>query len=195
MLSREAIERVADLPLKVCPLHTTLIVGAPLLIPRSSISTIMRYSFLCLLLVVCAAFPACDFWGHGGQTDTIPFRNVEEAKYLSADSAGVYVFNDVATWEDFWSSHIVQTRLAAPLPAPAIDFERRTAVALFWSPQSGCHNEAEAVKRVERVGPQAARVVIGPLPDFGDCRAIVYPVQMITFRKSQRVTFAGVRPQ
>lgn len=157
----------------------------------------MRSPFY-LLLVACLAFPACDLiWGTGGSSEPLTFRSLDEAAYLSADSAGTVVFNDAASWRAFWREHGAwsdSTNTDSLAHAPAVDFSRRTAVGMFWSPRSGCDNLVEAVEEVVRTAPHVAEVEIGPLPDLGDCEALVYPVQVITFEKSRRVDFSGMLP-
>lgn len=140
------------------------------------------------LVVLSAALSGCDFFWHGGVST---FENVEEAGALGVAEPGAAVFNDADAWEAFWHEHVA---LSPAPPPPSIDFERRTAVGLFWGEHSGCRSAVEAVERVRRKGPHAAEVEVGALPDLGPCDAIVYPVQVITFRKAWSVEFVGDVP-
>lgn len=74
------------------------------------------------------------------------------------------------------------------------DFTERMLAMIFWGQNAGCSPFVEAVDRVTS-GPGRIFVFVGALPDLGPCRAIIYPVQVISLpQDDRRVAFVGRGP-
>ena len=82
-------------------------------------------------------------------------------------------------------------------PVPEVDFERQLVVGVFYggSFHAGCSGDVEVVEAVRLEGDRLV-VEIGPLPDLGPCRAVVYPAEMVVVdAESFDVRFAGEVPR
>ena len=82
-------------------------------------------------------------------------------------------------------------------PVPEVDFDRQLVVGVFYggSLHGGCGGDVEVVEAVRSEG-DALVVEVGPLPDLGPCRAIVYPAEMVVVdAKSWDVRFVGEVPR
>ena len=92
------------------------------------------------------------------------------------------MFRSAEEWEAFWFENHENVYQRRPIPsAPLVDFGSRMLVGVFWGAAGGCRSNTTAVvvvESVERSGDDLV-VEVGPLPDFGICRAISFPVQVI----------------
>lgn len=137
----------------------------------------------------------CDMLGPG---EPIAFSDVPEAERLRVQISGTTVLRGSWEWERFWQSHVNGYGPDGQPPRPPeIDFSRHMVVGVFWggSIHGGCHNYARAIRRVEAVGDGLV-VYVGPLPDLGQCRMIVHPIQVIVVpRVGGEVRFVGHLPR
>lgn len=136
---------------------------------------------------------ACD--SVGTSTAQVEFENRPDAAEVRGETTGVAVFRSSMEWETFWSENHENVHQRRPVPPiPSVDFGHRMLVAIFWGPTSGCRTNTTAVAavgHVERSG-DGLHVEVGPLPDFGYCRAMSYPVQVIEVPESDgAVTVSG----
>ena len=106
--------------------------------------------------------------------EPVPFTHVERVNALRVQINGTTMIRDRWDWEAFWQRH------GGALPAPAVDFERQTVLGVFYggSLYGGCHSDVEVVEAVRRDG-DALEVRVGPLPDLGICRQVVYPLDIV----------------
>ena len=82
-------------------------------------------------------------------------------------------------------------------PVPDMDFERQLVVGVFYggSFHAGCSGDAEVVEAVRSEGDRLV-VEVGPLPDLGPCRGVVYPAEMVVVdATSSDVRFVGEVPR
>ena len=82
-------------------------------------------------------------------------------------------------------------------PLPDVDWDRQLVVGVFYggSLHGGCSGEVEVIRSVRADGG-ALVVDVGPLPDLGPCRAIVYPAQMaVVDARAPVVRFTGEVPR
>ena len=80
---------------------------------------------------------------------------------------------------------------------PDIDFERQMIVGVFYggSFHAGCRADVETIETV-RVQGDVLVVEVGPLPDLGPCRGIVYPAEMVVVdAQADEVQFVGAVPR
>jgi hypothetical protein len=98
--------------------------------------------------------------------------------------AGEYVFNERETWEAFWSKHGRE-------PAPEIDFEQYTLVAVFLGRRPNPGYSVKIVGAEEKLGETIVKVA-EYLPDPGMMYAqvIVYPFDAALIPKmNNTITF------
>ena len=148
-------------------------------------------SKVCLpVLAATLALAGCDASAPDGP---VPFADVEEAGALRVQVTGTTVIKGRSDWAQFWDRH------GGPDPVPAVDFDRQFVVGVFYggSLRAGCRSEVDVVEAVERDG-DAVRVRVGPLPDLGPCRAVVYPADVVVVDVSAsepvEVRFTGEVP-
>ena len=146
------------------------------------------------LLSFLLALPACSLLG---VDDTVTFADVAEAERLRLGEPGTAVFNDAATWEAFWYEHTSVTDSEGnPLPPPAIDFDNKTAVAVFLGGgPSGCTNYVRLVRSVSLDDGVAVVDVERPRPGGMTCTMLIYPIHVVAFEKVDSVRFSGDVPR
>lgn len=83
------------------------------------------------------------------------------------------------------------------ITVPDIDFDRQMVVGVFYggSFHAGCRADVETIETVHVQG-DALVVEVGPLPDLGPCRGVVYPAEMVVVdARADDVRFVGAVPQ
>ncbi len=115
---------------------------------------------------------------------TVPFANLEEARFLSVGKPRNLIFRDETRWKDFWDRHMFATDSTGNrIPPPSIDFGKEMVLALFWGPgYGGCTNEANAISTIEIVDSKVI-VNVGEVQFLGLCRAMQHPQQVVTLEK------------
>ena len=143
-------------------------------------------------LVLLALLPlGCDAF----EGDPVPFAAAPGPADLQVTAPRTAVFTDAPSWTVFWDAHVNGSDERGPTPAPAVDFSRYTLAAVFWgSGHVGCGSRVEAVRGVRERGG-AVEVEVGKLPPLGNCRAVVYPYQVVQVeRAGAPVRFTGRVP-
>ena len=153
----------------------------------------MRHSPTLIFLLLIAG---CDTASQSAEP--IEFLNRTDAAQVRVESSGTAVFKSVGEWETFWVENHENLDQRRPIPPlPVVDFERRMLIGVFLGPVSGCASNTtpvEIVEQVEQTG-NALSVEIGPRPDFGACRALSWPLQVIEVPKVDGdVSFVGSEP-
>ncbi len=112
---------------------------------------------------------------------TVPFANVEEARFLSVGEPKNLIFRDQTRWKAFWDRYMFATDSAGNrIPPPSIAFEKEMVLALFWGlGYGGCTNEANAISTIEIIDGKVV-VNVGEVQFLGLCRAVQHPQQVIT---------------
>lgn len=149
----------------------------------------MNRNLLACFLILLAGGLSCDLFDDDDPGKSIPFQNLQESEALAVLEPGVRVFIDDATWSAFWTAH-------SGTPVPPVDFADEIVAGVFWGTGfSGCSNRVDAVRKVARYSLRV-EVDVAPLPDLGDCEMIVYPNQLVRFRRIDLpVVFTGSAPQ
>lgn len=100
-----------------------------------------------------------------------------ELRHLAVHSIRVqyaqsHVVESEHEWRELWESHSRDG-------VPEVDFSRHELVAVFWGDRpAGCSDRVEAIERaVVRSG--RVEVEVGPLPELGECSAIVSPYDIV----------------
>ena len=109
------------------------------------------------------------------------------------------VFRDSLTWVQFWDEHVnLYDQNHEAYPAPSVDFDRRIIIGVYWGHfYSGCQtiNRIEAIEGIYDAGNRIV-VDVGPVPDLGACRLLVYPTQVVSIpRPDKPVEFTGKVPE
>ena len=122
-------------------------------------------------------------WGHG--------TRVYEAQ--------TRVFRDSLTWAQFWNEHVTLHDQNHELyPPPSVDFDRRIIIGVYWGHfYSGCRtiSRIEAIEGIYDAGDRIV-VDIGPVPDLGVCRLVIWPTQVVSIpRPDKPVEFTGKVPE
>ena len=133
-------------------------------------------------LILAALAAAVTFAGCDATSDeSLAYSDLQQDEYLRVQVTGTTVIRDSGSWQRFWSSHVSTTGLdGALIAAPTVNFERQTVVGVFYggSPRAGCASTVDVVRSVTEEGG-VVQVSLGPLPDLGPCRAVVYPVDIV----------------
>ena len=151
-----------------------------------------RLSFLGFAVALLLA-PGCDLLDDDDELQPLPFENLAQVDCLGVVDPGTRVFRDEPAWKSFWLDHVTCTGDAgSPLPPPAVDFGSGMLLAVHWGAgYSGCSSAVEAIQRIDWRGDRI-EVRVGPLPDLGDCLALVEPIQVVRCQRSELpVTFVG----
>lgn len=146
------------------------------------------------LIVVCIGVQTS-----AGQ-EFVRYENRADIGSVRVTEPGAYVFRSIDEWEAFfWDNYKNPNGLRPqPLPPlPAIDFQKKLLIGVFWGPRSGCRGNAFAAERIRYVESKGDRLIvdIGPIGDLGLCRRISFPMQLIEIpRIAEEVVFTGVDP-
>ena len=152
-----------------------------------------------LPLAAVLALAGCDALS---SDEPVAYADVERAEALRVQVTGttVTVIRDRSSWERFWSGHVGTAGPdGAGIAAPEVDFERQTVVGVFYggSLHAGCGSSVDVV-RSAREESGAVEVEVGPLPDLGPCRAVVYPLDLVVLdvppSEALDVRFVGAVP-
>lgn len=145
-----------------------------------------RFMFLILIPVAFACSSSVEY-------DRIEYETPQiMAHLLKVEEPGGYVFTNRSDWISFWDEHV--SEFAGDTEPPEFDFTNNNLAGIFWPVTSGCFHEVEAIQSVEN-RPQYIAVKVGPLPDLGACRMIVYPYQLISLPDLNKpVHFTGQVP-
>ena len=122
-----------------------------------------------LSLVMAAA--GCDMLV---PNEPVSYTDLDEVAALRVQINGTTVIRDRWEWDRFWQQH------GGGADAPDVDFERQVVLGVFYggSLHAGCHSEVDVVAAVRHEG-DALEILVGPLPDLGPCRAVVYPLDIV----------------
>jgi hypothetical protein len=144
-------------------------------------------------LLPIAVLAGCVLAGCGvfGSDEAVPFSDFEQADALYVPVARTAVIKDQPSWVAFWQQHGGEAQV------PPVDFERQTVFGVFYGQQGGCTSKVDVVRSIHH-GRSALEVAVGPLPDLGLCRAIVYPLDVVVAdvppSQVHKVTFVGKMP-
>ena len=95
------------------------------------------------------------------------------------------------------AAFVRETPNEGPVSFPDVDFERQIVLGVFYggSFHAGCTGAVEVIESVQQERDELV-VRIGPLPDLGPCRAVVYPSQLVVVdATSPKVRFEGPLPR
>lgn len=151
----------------------------------------MREALLAIVIVT-FLFSACTL----EPVQTVPFTNVEDARFLSDREPSNLTFRDETTWKAFWNQHMFAADSTGNrIPPPSIDFGKEMVLALFWGPgYAGCTNEANAISAIEIIDGKVV-VQVREVQYLGPCRAMQHPRQVVTLaRVDAPVVFMGKVP-
>ena len=119
----------------------------------------------------------------------MPFSKLDLAPQIL--NAGTTVIKVQGGWESFWRQH------GGVVPTTPVDFDRQLVLGVFYSQRAGCTFEVDMIKEVRQArGLLTAEV--GPLPDLGLCRMVVFPIDVVIVEVGpsavSKVRFAGRVP-
>ena len=147
----------------------------------------IRLSILCLVLV-----SGCRLVGPDDGVD-VPFETVRFEELTWVMEPRTEVVRSREEMDALWME-LYPGRDGGPAIPVDFDFSERMLAMIFWGRTGGCSPYVEAVDRVTS-GPGRIFVFVGPLPDLGLCRAIIFPVQVISLPQDERpVAFVGREP-
>ena len=138
------------------------------------------------------ALAGCDAAEEGAPPDgPVGFTRVD------LPASPVFVDGTTVICSDFQLASFARREDGSTAPVPDVDFDRQLVVGVFYggSFHGGCSGDVEVIESV-RVDGGALVVEVGPLPDLGPCRAIVYPADMVVVdAQVPAVRFAGDVPR
>lgn len=134
-----------------------------------------------LLPIAIAGLAGCDTIADG---TPVPWAPLDVEMKLSVGVSGTTLIRSEDQWQTFWRQHhrSIQDDDGRNLNAtpPAVDFTRQVVVGVFYggSPNAGCTDDADSIRRVSLEG-RTLHVEVGPISDLGVCRMVVSPVQLV----------------
>ncbi|PAP78411.1 hypothetical protein BSZ37_19275 [Rubrivirga marina] len=141
-----------------------------------------------VLLLAALAFAGCDVFE---SSEPVAFTRI------ALPARPVLVNGTTVVRGDYQLSAFTRSVNDSLISVPTIDFDRQTVLGVFYggSFHAGCRGNVETIEGIRLAG-DALIVEVGPLPDLGPCRAIVYPSDMVVVNaRATSVRFVGAVPQ
>lgn len=153
-------------------------------------------SFLLLLPLICLGCDRDLVSPEEGPQGRVPFQNIEEAGGFKLTRPGTQILRTQGFMQTLWgTSWTVVDARGEKTPPPAIDFEKKMVIAVFWGDGfTGCGNGVQAIEAIYRRDDEVV-VELGAL-HLGTCQEEVFPVQMVQINHTDLpIVFEGNTPK